>query len=52
MDTPNHHAGRRRWSGRRPRSFIASEALTRVGEGLSAASTAAKYGKYSNDNEI
>jgi hypothetical protein len=25
MDTPNHHAGRRRWSGRRPRSFIASE---------------------------
>jgi hypothetical protein len=30
MDTPNHHAGRRRWSGRRPRSFIASEALSRT----------------------
>src|SRR5664280_502995 len=30
MDTPNHHAGRRHWSGRRPRSFIASEALSRT----------------------
>jgi hypothetical protein len=29
-----------------------SEALTRFGEGLSAASTTAKHGKYSNDNEI
>jgi hypothetical protein len=28
MDTPNHHAGRRHWSGRRPRSFIASEAVS------------------------
>src|SRR5664279_6597123 len=28
MDTPKHHAGRRHWSGRRPRSFIASEALS------------------------
>ena len=51
MDTPKHHAGRRHWSGRRPRSFIASEALTRVGECLSAASTAAKYRQYSNKSE-
>jgi len=29
-----------------------SEARTRTGEGLSPASTAAKHGKYSNDNEI
>jgi len=30
MDTPKHHAGRRHWSGRRPRSFIASEALSQA----------------------
>src|ERR1035437_3124648 len=42
MDTPNHHAGRRRWSGRRPRSFIASEVLTRVGEGLSCCQYSSK----------
>ena len=35
MDTPNHHAGRRHWSGRRPRSFIASEAVSEKSEAAS-----------------
>ena len=48
-----------RGSGRRGRRFkschpdrvSASEALTRVGEASLGASTAAKYGKYSNEDE-
>jgi hypothetical protein len=35
-----------------PTVFPQVKARTRNGAGLSAASTAARYGKYSNDNEI